>query len=395
MPYRVYLKKKEDKRIRSGHSWVYANEVDRIEGEGKNGDIASVYDFSGKFLGKGFINHVSKILVRIFIRDESECDKELFKTRIEKANNYRKKLGYENCYRMVFAEADDLPALIIDKYADVFCIQILSLGMDKHKQDIVDALVELYSPRGIYERSDASVRKKEGLPLFKGKIYGEFDTKVIIEENGLKMIADVENGQKTGYFLDQKENRFAIRKYVKNASVLDCFCNVGGFSLNAAAAGAREVTALDISEKALNDVTENAALNGFESVIRTRCGDVFEVLREYKRDGKTFDTVILDPPAFCKSAADVPDAYRGYKDINILGMKLVSDGGFLVTASCSHYMTSALFEKMLREAARESGKEVRVVEIKTQAPDHPALLAAEETTYLKFYILNINKKTAP
>lgn len=392
MPYRVYLKKKEDKRIRAGHSWVYANEVDRIEGEGKNGDIASVYDFSGKFLGKGFINHVSKILVRIFIRDESECDKELFKKRIEKANNYRKKLGYENCYRMVFAEADDLPALIIDKYADVFCIQILSLGMDKHKQDIVDALVELFSPRGIYERSDASVRKKEGLPLFKGKIYGEFDTKIIIEENGLKMIADVENGQKTGYFLDQKENRFAIRKYVKNASVLDCFCNVGGFSLNAAAAGAKEVTALDISEKALSDVTENAALNGFENTVRTRCGDVFEVLREYKRDGKTFDTVILDPPAFCKSAADVPDAYRGYKDINILGMKIVNDGGFLVTASCSHYMTSALFEKMLREAARESGKEVRVVEIKTQAPDHPALLAAEETTYLKFYVLNITNK---
>ena len=392
MPYRVYLKKKEDKRIRAGHSWVYANEVDRIEGEGKNGDIASVYDFSGKFLGKGFINHVSKILVRIFIRDDSECDKELFKKRIEKANNYRKKLGYENCYRMVFAEADDLPALIIDKYADVFCIQILSLGMDKHKQDIVDALVELYYPRGIYERSDASVRKKEGLPLFKGKIYGEFDTKIIIEENGLKMIADVENGQKTGYFLDQKENRFAIRKYVKNASVLDCFCNVGGFSLNAAAAGAKEVTALDISEKALSDVTENAALNGFENAVRTRCGDVFEVLREYKRDGKTFDTVILDPPAFCKSAADVPDAYRGYKDINILGMKIVNDGGFLVTASCSHYMTSALFEKMLREAARESGKEVRVVEIKTQAPDHPALLAAEETTYLKFYVLNITNK---
>lgn len=392
MPYRVYLKRKEDKRIRAGHSWVYANEVDRIEGEGKNGDIASVYDFSGKFLGKGFINHVSKILVRIFIRDDSECDKELFKKRIETANNYRKKLGYENCYRMVFAEADDLPALIIDKYADVFCIQILSLGMDKHKQDIVDALVELFSPRGIYERSDASVRKKEGLPLFKGKIYGEFDTKIIIEENGLKMIADVENGQKTGYFLDQKENRFAIRKYVKNASVLDCFCNVGGFSLNAAAAGAKEVTALDISEKALSDVTENAALNGFENTVRTRCGDVFEVLREYKRDGKTFDTVILDPPAFCKSAADVPDAYRGYRDINILGMKIVNDGGFLVTASCSHYMTSALFEKMLREAARESGKEVRVVEIKTQAPDHPALLAAEETTYLKFYVLNITNK---
>ena len=389
MSYRVYLKKKEDRRIRQGHSWVYANEVERIEGEGKNGDLAAVYDYSGRFLGKGFINHVSKILVRIFIRDDSECDKELFKKRIKKANDYRLKLGYENCYRMVFGEADDLPALIIDKYADVFSVQILSLGMDKHKGEIIDALNELYSPRGIYERSDAQVRRKEGLELKKGILYGDFDPRVIIEENGLKMIADLENGQKTGYFLDQKENRFALRRYSKNSEVLDCFCNVGGFSLNAAAAGAKKVTALDISEKALSDVRENAKLNGLDNIITTRCGDVFEILREYKRDGVKFDTVVLDPPAFCKSAADVPDAYRGYKDINILGLKLVREGGFLVTASCSHYMTSQLFEKMLREAAKESSRTVRVAEIKTQAPDHPALLAADETTYLKFYVLHV------
>lgn len=392
MAYRVYLKKKEDKRIRQGHSWVYANEVERIEGDGKNGDLASVYDFSGKFLGKGFINHVSKILVRIFIRDERDFDKELLKERIKKANDYRVKLGYENCYRMVFAEADDLPALIIDKYADVFSVQLLSLGMDRHKKDIVEALVELFSPVGIYERSDAAVRKKEGLPLTKGVLYGDFDPRVIIEENGLKMVADLENGQKTGYFLDQKENRFALRKYSKGAEVLDCFCNVGGFSLNAAAAGAKEVTALDISEKALSDVMENAKLNGLDNIVRTKCGDVFEVLREYKRDGVKFDTVVLDPPAFCKSAADVPDAYRGYKDINILGLKLVRDGGFLVTASCSHYMTSQLFEKMLREASKESGRIVRVAEIKSQSPDHPALLGADETTYLKFYVLHVSDK---
>ncbi|MGN1348347.1 MAG: class I SAM-dependent rRNA methyltransferase [Acutalibacteraceae bacterium] len=389
MSYRVYLKKKEDRRIRQGHSWVYANEVERIEGEGKNGDLAAVYDYSGRFLGKGFINHVSKILVRIFIRDDSECNKELFKQRIKKANDYRVKLGYENCYRMVFGEADDLPALIIDKYADVFSVQILSLGMDKHKGEIIDALKELYSPRGIYERSDAQVRRKEGLELKKGILYGDFAPRVVIEENGLKMIADLENGQKTGYFLDQKENRFALRRYSKNAEVLDCFCNVGGFSLNAAAAGAKKVTALDISEKALSDVRENAKLNGLDDIITTRCGDVFEILREYKRDGVKFDTVVLDPPAFCKSAADVPDAYRGYKDINILGLKLVREGGFLVTASCSHYMTSQLFEKMLREAAKESSRTVRVAEIKTQAPDHPALLAADETTYLKFYVLHV------
>lgn len=390
MSYRVYLKKNEEKRIAAGHPWVYANEVQRIEGEGKNGEIAVVYDYKGNFLGKGFINHLSKILVRIFIRNKNEnADRELFVKRIKAAVEYREKLGYSNCYRAVFGEADGLPALIVDKYSDVLSIQVLSLGMEKVKDEIISALVEVFNPRGIYERSDAAVRKKEGLLLFKGKIYGEFDPRVTIEENGLKMIADLENGQKTGYFLDQKENRMAIRKYSKNARVLDCFCNVGGFSLNAAAGGASEVIALDISEKALADVRENAILNGFEDIVKTECGDVFEKLREYKRNGEQFDLVVLDPPAFCKSANDVKNAYKGYKDINISGLKLVKSGGFLVTASCSHYMTASLFEKMLKEASRESGRGVRMVEIKSQAPDHPALLAADETTYLKFYVLHV------
>lgn len=390
MPYRVYLKKKEEKRILDGHPWVYANEVERIEGEGKNGDLATVYDNSGRFIGKGFINHVSKILVRIFIRNkDEEPTEELFRRRIKEAVDYREKLGYKNCFRAVFAEADNLPAVIIDKYADVFSIQILSLGMELNRQKIIDALVSLYNPRGIYERSDVEVRKKEGLPLFKGSVYGKFDPRVEIEENGLKMIADLENGQKTGYFLDQKENRFAVRRYSQGADVLDCFCNVGGFSLNAAAGGAKSVTALDISEKALSDVRENARLNGFENTVKTECGDVFEKLRAFKQQGRKFDLVVLDPPAFCKSAADVKNAYRGYKDINILGIKIVKSGGFLITASCSHYMTAPLFEKMLKEAARESGVRLRVAEVKTQAPDHPALLAAEETTYLKFYVLSV------
>lgn len=390
MSYRVYLKKNEEKRIAAGHPWVYANEVQRIEGEGKNGETAVVYDYKGNFIGKGFINHLSKILVRIFIRNKDEnADRELFVKRIKAAVEYREKLGYSNCYRAVFGEADGLPALIVDKYSDVLSIQILSLGMEKVKDEIISALVEVFNPRGIYERSDAAVRKKEGLPLFKGKIYGEFDPRVTIEENGLKMIADLENGQKTGYFLDQKENRMAIRKYSKNARVLDCFCNVGGFSLNAAAGGAREVISLDISEKALADVRENARLNGFEDIVKTECGDVFEKLREYKRNGEQFDLVVLDPPAFCKSANDVKNAYKGYKDINISGLKLVKSGGFLVTASCSHYMTASLFEKMLKESSRESGRGVRMVEIKSQAPDHPALLAADETTYLKFYVLHV------
>ncbi len=390
MPYSVFLKKNEDKRIRSGHSWAYANEVHHIDGKGKNGELASVYDYAGNFLGKGYINHLSKILVRIFIRDEKqEADKELFLSKIKAANDYRVRLGYDDCYRMVFAEADDLPALIVDKYHDLLCVQFLSLGMDQNKKLITEVLVELFSPRGIFERSDVAVREKEGLPLLKGKLYGEFDPRVEITENGVKMIADLENGQKTGYFLDQKENRMAIRRYSKDARVLDCFCNVGGFSINAAAAGAREVLSLDISERALDDVRTNARLNGFEGTVKTVCGDVFELLREYKKAKESFDLVILDPPAFCKTANDVKAAYRGYKDINILGMKLVKSGGYLVSASCSHYMTFPLFEKMLREAARESGKRIRTVEIKTQSPDHPSLLAAEETVYLKFFVLQV------
>ncbi len=384
----VYLKKNEDKRIKEGHSWVYANEVQRIEGKGKNGELAAVYDFSGNYIGSGYINHLSKILVRIFIRDGSEPDKEFFKRRILAADAYRKKLGCGDAYRMVFGEADGLPAFIVDRYGDLLCVQVLSLGMERIKELLTECLVELFSPRGIYERSDAQVREKEGLKPSKGILYGDFEPVTVIKENGLLMKVDLENGQKTGYFLDQRENRMALRRYCRDAEVLDCFCNVGGFSLNAAAAGAKSVVALDISRKALDDVSENAKLNGFDN-IKTVCGDVFEVLRGYREEGKLFDVVVLDPPAFCKSAAEIKDAYRGYKDINILGMKTVRSGGFLATASCSHYMSRELFEKMLREAARDSKRTVRLCEIRTQAPDHPALLAADETTYLKFYVLQV------
>ena len=390
MPVSVFLKKHEERRIVDGHAWVYANEVDHIDGSGKNGDLVSVYDAAGRFIGRGFINHLSKILVRIFLRNDRETvDRDFFVRRIREAYAVRQRLGFGDSCRAVFAESDDLPALIVDKYHDLLSVQILSLGMELHKQEIVDALVEVFAPRGIYERSDVEVRRKEGLPLTKGILYGDFDPRVVIEENGLKLIADLENGQKTGYFLDQKENRFAIRRYCRDAEVLDCFCNVGGFSLNAAAAGAKHVTALDISEKALADVRENAGMNGFSDVVSTECADVFEALRRYRHEGKRFDVVILDPPAFAKTANDVKNAYRGYKDINILGMKLVQPGGIFVTASCSHYMSATLFERMLKEAAHESGKRIRVFESRTQAPDHPALLAADETTYLKFYILEV------
>lgn len=389
MPYTVYLKKGEERRILQGHSWVYANEVARIEGKDKNGSLAEVRCFDGKFIGKGYINHLSKILVRIFIRDESlDCSDEsaLYLERISKAVELRRALGYDNCYRAVFAEADDLPALIVDKYDDILVMQCLSLGIDRRKQMIANCLAQLFFPRGIYERSDSAVRAKEGLEQVCGTLYGDVPDKVIINENGIKLAIDVKHGQKTGYFLDQKDNRLASRRYAKG-SVLDCFCNSGGFSLNAALT-ADSVTAVDISQSALDSVNENAALNGFEN-IDTLCGDVFEILRKFKTEGRRFDTVILDPPAFCKSAAEIKDAYRGYKDINILGIKLVASGGYLISSSCSHYMTLPLFEKMLAEAAKESGRTVRLLEIKCQAPDHPSLLCADETNYLKFFVMQV------
>lgn len=388
MAYEIYLKKGEEKRIIAGHSWVYANEVAKIEGKDKNGSLASVFAHDGRFIGKGYINHASKILVRIFIRNNAEDNEEYYLNAIKKANDYRLKLGYDNCYRMVFAEADNLPALIIDRYGDYLVMQCLSLGIDRRKQLIVDCLVKLFNPKGIYERSDVAVRKKEGLEEVKGLLYGEVPDYCEIVENGIKMLVDVKNGQKTGYFLDQKENRFAVRRYCRDAEVLDCFCNSGGFSLNAATV-AKQVTACDISALALKNVADNADLNGFKNVT-TLQGDVFEVLRNFRREKRQFDTVVLDPPAFCKTADEVKDAYRGYKDINLTAMKIVKSGGFLITCSCSHYMTMPLFEKMLIEAARESGRTVRSVEVKTQAPDHPSLLCAEETNYLKFFVLQID-----
>lgn len=386
MAYEIYLKKGEEKRIVAGHSWVYANEIAKIDGKDKNGSLSTVYSYDGRYIGKGYVNHASKILVRIFIRGNETDGEELYLKRLKEANDYRIKLGYDNCYRMVFGEADNLPALIVDKYGDILVMQCLSLGIDMRKQLITDCLIKLFSPKGIYERSDVSVRKKEGLPEIKQVLYGEVPDYQQICENGIKMLVDVKNGQKTGYFLDQKENRLTARKYCKG-EVLDCFCNSGGFSLNAAKV-AQKVTACDISELALKNVNDNANLNGFKN-ITTLCGDVFEVLRNFKKSKQEFDTVVLDPPAFCKTANEVKDAYRGYKDINLTAMKIVKRGGFLLTCSCSHYMTSSLFEKMLIEAARESGRTIKSLEVKTQAPDHPSLLCAEETQYLKFFVLQV------
>ena len=389
MAYVLYLKKGEERRLLAGHAWVYANEVARIEGKDKNGALAEVRAHDGRFIGRGYINHLSKILVRIFLRSEAEEEAAALERRIRAAVSLRKTLyGEENdCCRLIFAEADDLPALIVDRYGDVLVCELLSLGMDKRRELIADILERVCAPRGIYLRGDAPVRRKEGLPLENGVLRGEVPDTVVVHENGLAMEVDVKRGQKTGYFLDQKENRLAVRRYCRGARVLDCFCNSGGFSLNAAAV-AKEVTAVDISPLALEQVRANAARNGFTN-IRTVCADAFEQLRAFRAAGESFDCVILDPPAFCKSAAEVPGAYRGYKDVNISGMKLVRPGGFLVTCSCSHYMTMPLFEKMLRESARDCARRAKILDVRVQAPDHPALLAAEETSYLKVFILQV------
>lgn len=386
--YEVYLKKGEERRILSGHSWVYANEVQEIKGKDKNGSLATVFTHDKKYIGKGYINHLSKILVRIFIRNDDIDDEEFYKKRIKAANDMRIALGFDDAYRMVFAESDDLPALIIDKYADVLVMECLSLGISQRKDLIVKCLVDLFHPKGIFEKSEAQVLKKEGVPETQGVLYGEVPEKIVISENGVKMYVDVRNGQKTGYFLDQKENRMAIRRYAKDKTVLDCFSNSGGFSINAATV-ANEVTAVDISEIQVKAVLENAALNGFKNV-NAVCADVFEYLRLKKRKNRKYGVVVLDPPAFTKSAAEVGDAYRGYKDINVLGLKLVEKGGYLVTSSCSHYMTPTLFQKMIVESAKESGRRVRLVEIRTQSPDHPSLLSMDETQYLKFYLLRVD-----
>ncbi len=383
--YTLKLKPGEEKRILH-HPWVYANEVAKIEGKDKQGSVAKVVSFDGRFVGYGFINHLSKIIVRIISRDETPIDRNFFLNRIRKAKEERESEGYCDNYRVVFGESDLLPALIVDKYGDHLVVQFLSLGMDVRKDLIVDVLVELFRPACIYERSDVAVREKEGLPLVKGVLYGELNPCLTIEENGVKLRIDVANGQKTGYFLDQKENRAALKPYVKDKTVLDCFCNQGGFSLCAAKFGAKEIYAADVSELALESVKTNAELNGFTNVTTIRA-DVFELLREYKRDGKKFDVIVLDPPAFTKTADTVRDAYRGYLDINTIALKLLNEGGVLVTCSCSQHLTVPYFLQMVSEASTRSKVDAKLVEFRTQARDHATLLGLDESLYLKVAIL--------
>ena len=386
---KVFLKKGEEDRILLGHPWVFGNEVRNIEGAVTPADIVDVYDSKNRYLGSGYINPQSKILVRLLTREHEEINKEFFRKRILQAWDYRKKLVDTSSCRVIFGEADFLPALIVDKFGDYLSIQTLSLGIEKYRDIILELLEEILEPKGIYERNDVQIREKEGLEQKKGFIKGPFDTTVEIMENEVKMLVDIENGQKTGYFLDQRENRAALKPFVKDARVLDTFTHTGGFALHAAYYGAREVTAVDISAHAIEYVQRNAEINGLQHKIKGVVGNVFDVLKEYQVANEKFDVVILDPPAFCKTKSAVEGAYRGYKDINLRGMKILNPGGFLVTCSCSHYMYPGLFMEMLQDAAKDAKRMVRQVEFRTQAKDHPVLYGSDESMYLKCVILQV------
>ena len=383
--YVLTLKKGEERRA-DKHPWIFANTVQRIDGKDAQGSVAKVVTAGGRLVGYGFINHASKIIVRLMTRDETPIDRDLFLSRIRKAKAQREALGYADNYRAVFSESDGLPGLIVDKYRDHLSVQILTLGMDLRREMITDCLKEIYSPACIYERSDVASRLKEGLEERKGVLYGTLDPALRIEENGLNLSIDLENGQKTGYFLDQKETRAAIRRYAAGRNMLDLFCNQGGFALNAAKGGAREITAVDVSESALEKVKENAALNGFTS-ISTEKADVFALLREKKRAGERYDLIVLDPPAFTKSADTVKEGYKGYLSTNASALALLEEGGVMFTCSCSRFMTIPLFLKMIEEASAIAKVEVKLLEIRTQAPDHAAVVGLDDALYLKTVVL--------
>ncbi len=391
----VTLKKGEGRTIKAGGMWIYDNEVATIVGNFEDGDIVTVHDFDGYFMGYGFANRHSKIFIRLLSRKkDAVIDEAFMEARVRAAWEYRKETVDTSSCRVIFGEADFLPGLVIDKFSDVLVVESLALGIDKWKLVIVEALKKVLAEdgikiRGVYERSDAKVRLQEGMERYKGFIGEPFDTKVEIVENGVRYMVDVEDGQKTGFFLDQKNNRAAIHRFCKDKKVLDCFTHTGSFALNAGIAGAKEVLGVDASQLAVDQATENAALNNLQDTVRFQCADVFELLPELEAKGEKFDVVILDPPAFTKSRNSIKNAVKGYREINVRGLKLVRDGGFLVTCSCSHFMDPDLFAKTIREAANGAHKRLRQVEFRTQTCDHPILWAADQSYYLKFYIFQV------
>ena len=410
----VTLKKNEGRLLKAGGAWVFDNEIESISGGYENGDIVIIKDNDGITLGKGFINDTSKIRIRLLSRNaDTEIDRAFFRMRVKDAWNYRKSAMNEdtpdslNSLRIIFGEADFLPGLTVDKYNDVLVVQSLAYGIDLYKEVIIEELKDVLKEdgiiiKGVYERSDATVRKKEGMYLHKGFIGEEFDTNVPISENGIKYTVDVVNGQKTGFFLDQKYNRLAMQRLCKSAlnneenlggkgtlKVLDCFTHMGTFALNCAYAGATDVTGLDISEFAVSQASENAKINGLSDRVHFRCANVLDELPRLEKEGEKYDIVILDPPAFTKSREATKNAIKGYREINMKGMKLVRDKGFFATCSCSHFMTEDLFKQTVLQAAKSAHKRLKQIEFRTQAPDHPILWAADESYYLKFIIFQV------
>ncbi len=387
---KVFLKRKISNRIVNGHPSIYNNEVETVEGTVNGGEIVEVFSHDKKFVGKGYINQKSQIWVRLLSRNKAdEINEAFFHRCIKQCWEYRKKIGYtENC-RLVFGEADELPQLIIDKFNDYFVIQTLALGIDFWKPAIVTALQTIFNPKGIYERNDVPVRELEGLPQQKGFLTAPFDTKILIYENNLKFIVDIENGQKTGYFLDQQDNRRTIKHIVKGADVLGAFTYTGTFEIHAAHYGAKSVLGIDISENAVQQARKNAELNNLSAVCNFETANAFDVLKQWGKDGRQYDVVMLDPPAFTKSRETIEKAIAGYKEINLRGMKLLKRGGFLVTSSCTNLVKPELFLQIIGMAAKDARRKIRQVCFQTQSADHPTVPGIENTEYLKFLIVEV------
>lgn len=386
---KVYVCKERGKKVEAGHLWVYRSDIEKCEGEYEPGDVVDILTYKGKFIGRGYINPKSVITVRVLTTIKEEINYDFFYKRINAAWEYRKKVADTNSCRVIFGESDFLPALIVDKFSDILVLQSLSLGIDRYKEMISDILMDIIKPKGIFERSDVNVRELEGMSQHKGVLRGNFDTTVEMTENGVKFLVDVENGQKTGFFLDQKENRAAIAPFVKGSNVLDCFSHTGSFALHAGLFGAKEVLGIDISQHAVDCATANAKLNNLENICSFKTANTFDILREFYDNKTTFDTIILDPPAFTKSKNAVEGAIRGYKEINLRAMKIIENGGFLITCSCSHHIDKELFLDILHTAGIDSKRKIRLIEYRSQSKDHPVLLASEETEYLKCAILQI------
>ncbi|MDY4517458.1 MAG: class I SAM-dependent rRNA methyltransferase [Candidatus Spyradocola sp.] len=385
---RAYLKPTRERRVEQGHPWVFRSDIDRVEKTANPGDVVDLHAARGKFLGRAYYNPASMITLRMLTREDEPIDRDFFYRRVQRAYDYRKAFCDIDSCRLIYGESDFLPALIVDKFADVCVMQSLALGIDRYKDVLCDAIMDITGCRGIYQRDDVPVRELEGLPLETGFLRGEFDTTVEMRENGIRFLVDVAHGQKTGFFLDQKENRASLAPIVRGKQVLDCFTHTGSFALHAAKFGAEHVTGVDISEDACAIARKNAELNELDNVDFV-AENAFDLLRRCYDEKTHYDVIILDPPAFTKTRQAVEGALRGYKEINLRAMKILPPGGFLVTCSCSQHVSEQAFTEMLLNAARDAHRQVRIVEERTQGKDHPILLGAPETRYLKFFVLQV------